>query len=520
MAEVKREFEVHRPWEHEASFNEVMADQLKKAPYLIASIVFHGILALAISAIILLNSEESEAPVLAMAAVDVPPEILDEVPPPPEVVESPETLDPVLHEAALDESDVQETLEKAGDPEFTSTDPFDSNSFNNALGPGGGPGGMMGTLGGRGTGKRGTPTEAAVLSALNWLRDHQNPDGFWDCDEFMFEDKHDGAPSNGPGNAVNDVGVSGLALLAFLGNGQTLSKGPFSENVRRGISWLGRNQDDEGLFGEDVGNPTLYNHAIATMAMGEACYFAKRPPNLTERMKNAVKVIVNARNPYEVWRYSLAANGDNDSSITGWMVFALKTAKDVKINVSEDNFHGAREWFNTMTDAGSGRTGYAYGDGGGPGGRPSRLKAYIEKFPAEKSEALTAVSLLCRIFMTDVEKVGEWKKHPDYALLNKQADLLIRTLPVWSEDGSTNDMYYWYYGTFALNQWGGKHWRSWKKAIEKTLLENQHNKEDNLRGSWDPNGPWGEDGGRVYSTATCALILEVYYRYARVLGAR
>ena len=59
-----------------------------------------------------------------------------------------------------------------------------------------------------------------------------------------------------------------------------------------------------------------------------------------------------------------------------------------------------------------------------------------------------------------------------------------------------------------------------KKAIEKALLENQHNKKDNLEGSWDPIGPWGEDGGRIYSTATCALILEVYYRYARVLGAR
>ena len=66
------------------------------------------------------------------------------------------------------------------------------------------------------------------------------------------------------------------------------------------------------------------------------------------------------------------------------------------------------------------------------------------------------------------------------------------------------------------------HWTQWKKAIETALIPNQRreDKDDNFFGSWDAAGPWGEEGGRVYSTAICALILEVYYRYARVLGAR
>ena len=40
------------------------------------------------------------------------------------------------------------------------------------------------------------------------------------------------------------------------------------------------------------------------------------------------------------------------------------------------------------------------------------------------------------------------------------------------------------------------------------------------KGSWDPKGPWGPDGGRVYSTAMMALCLEVYYRYDRVFGTK
>ena len=39
-------------------------------------------------------------------------------------------------------------------------------------------------------------------------------------------------------------------------------------------------------------------------------------------------------------------------------------------------------------------------------------------------------------------------------------------------------------------------------------------------GSWDPNGPWGYSGGRVYATATMVLSLEVYYRYTKLTGAR
>ena len=32
-----------------------------------------------------------------------------------------------------------------------------------------------------------------------------------------------------------------------------------------------------------------------------------------------------------------------------------------------------------------------------------------------------------------------------------------------------------------------------------------------------PVGAWGEDGGRVYSTAILTLTLEAYYRYSRLV---
>ncbi|MBC8329091.1 MAG: hypothetical protein H8E31_10130 [Planctomycetes bacterium] len=511
--------EPHRPWEHDKSFDEVLADTMKQAPYLLVSLAIHGLGALLLAGLAFLRPEEADAPVISVRAQEVPP-IVEEIKPEELVDVVPELLDPVLQDVNIEE-DVLEQPEDQGDPDFTQESPIDIDAFQNPIGLGPGGGGDLGVRGKRGGPKgRGNASEKSVMAALRWLRDHQAPEGYWDSDEFMYYDKRPERPeSDGPGSPVNDVGDTGLALLAFLGHGDTLSSGEFSDQVIRGVNWLRASQLDNGLFGEEVGNPTLYNHSIATMAMGEAYLFG-RSPILRPSLLKAVRTIIRARNEYGVWRYSLTPNGDNDTSITGWMVFALETARDAGIAIDDAAFRESETWFDTMTDS-LGRCGYNLD--AGPGSRPSRPRGdYAERFPADRSEALTAVSLLCRIFMTDTSEVKRWKDHPKYEVLKKHADLLAENPPVWDAEGGSCDFYYWYYGTFAMNQWGGEHWKQWRKSIEQALLPHQRmeDPEDNFYGSWDPVGPWGEDGGRVYSTAVGALILEVYYRYGHVLGSR
>ena len=70
-----------------------------------------------------------------------------------------------------------------------------------------------------------------------------------------------------------------------------------------------------------------------------------------------------------------------------------------------------------------------------------------------------------------------------------------------------------------MYQMGGNYWKAWNVAMKEAVIENQQ-REGDEKGSWDPVGPWGYSGGRVYSTALMTLCIEVYYRYARVLGAR
>lgn len=80
-------------------------------------------------------------------------------------------------------------------------------------------------------------------------------------------------------------------------------------------------------------------------------------------------------------------------------------------------------------------------------------------------------------------------------------------------------MYYWYYGSYAMFQMGGRHWKKWERALKPAVIETQRT-EGAADGSWDPNGPWGHAGGRVYSTALMVLCAEVYYRYQRVGEAK
>jgi hypothetical protein len=126
---------------------------------------------------------------------------------------------------------------------------------------------------------------------------------------------------------------------------------------------------------------------------------------------------------------------------------------------------------------------------------------------------MTAVGLFCRYFMNQDPK--------EKPVMNAAADLILSKPPIWDVKAGTIDEYYWYYATYALFQKGGRHWDEWKKRLDTAVVKSQHRdkapSKKNLYGSWDPIGCWGEDGGRVYTTAILTLTLEAYFRYTKLV---
>ncbi|MCC7011277.1 MAG: terpene cyclase/mutase family protein [Planctomycetes bacterium] len=499
-------------------FHDALAEWMERAPWLALSAAAHVVLALVLMAIPWeqLRSESERVFVAEVLAPE--PEVFDDPPleEPPELPEVTELVEPQLVDAndPTEPTDVADVSDERplGELDAHSDATFEAPSFNPVIGVGGGAGSKFGSRFGDGRGKRGgggVGTEQSLRDALAWLRAHQAPDGSWDADGFAAQCGRLGATRCAdPGEGAHDVGVTALALLAFLGDGHTTLGGVHRDVVARGVRWLREQQDpDSGLVGAAVGHAFLYDHAIATLALCEAYYFS-RSPSLKRPAQEAANYLSRARNRYGVWRYDVPPSGQNDTSVTGWCLFALQSARESGLAVDDEAFVATRNWLDEVTDPRTGRCGYD-----SIGGLSSRVPRVNDVFPPEKGEAMTAVALLCRFFL------GEDPAHS--SAMRKHAELLRAKPPRWDPSDRSIDVYYWYYGTYAMYQMGGsKDWEQWNRAMKSAVVDSQR-KDGDERGSWDaaPDA-WGHSGGRVYTTAMMSLCLEVYFRYSRVLGAR
>ncbi len=316
-------------------------------------------------------------------------------------------------------------------------------------------------------------TEAAVKNALKWLAAHQSKGGQWSSTGF---DANCGECS-GAAQLQADVAMTGLAVLCFLGADHThLKDGPYRENVRRGLRWLRRRQQADGDLRHDE---SMYSQGIATIALAEA-YGMTRDAALEDSVRRAAEFIWGARNRRGAgWRYEPGQFGD--TSVLGWQIMALRSAQRAGVDVPDAAFETAQRWLDMVTSRS--RPGlYAY--------QPGRAATVSMTAEGMFVLQLTGVST------TD-------------ARMDRAAALLMRNRPDW--DGGANT-YYWYYATLALFQRQGGDWPKWNRRLVRELLSHQET-EGAVAGSWSPEGEWAPAAGRVYQTALCTLMLEVYYRY-------
>ncbi len=334
-------------------------------------------------------------------------------------------------------------------------------------------------------------SEEAVRNALQWLATHQLPDGSW---SFFHTARCRGQCGN-PGSQQNRNASTGLALMTFLGAGQTHTQGTYQSVVREGLAYLiksmklERNEIPTGSWfgGQRPFDDTMYGHGIATIAFCEA-YAMTGDPALAEPAQLAINFIVYAQNPVlGGWQY--APREGSDTSVVGWQIMALKSGSAGGLVIPLITLQKA-DMFLTNVSMNDGAY-YGYNE-------PTS--------EIEGRRATTAVGLLCRMYMG-------WKKnHP---ALKEGVDFLAARGP------SPVDMYYNYYATQVLKQYGGPQWDAWNEKIRDQLIDSQE-KEGHARGSWfvEDRGP-GDGaavGGRLYITCMAAMILEVYYRYMPLYG--
>jgi len=323
----------------------------------------------------------------------------------------------------------------------------------------------------------GTPaSEKAVAAALKWLAMHQCPDGGWSFDLTRCPTCR-GQCRNSGKEAEARIAATGLALLPFLGAGQTHKEGKYTTTVKNGLYFLVNHMKigpNGGSLHEKGGR--MYSHGIATIALCEA-YAMTRDRSLYAPTQAAVNFIVYAQDPVGGgWRYEPRQKGD--TSVVGWQLMALKSAHMAYLQVPPVTIKKAIAYLDSVQSNSGANYGYT-----SPGNGP----------------ATTAIGLLCRMYLG-------WKK--DNPALQRGVAWLSNKGP---STGKAN-MYYNYYATQVMRHWEGPEWKKWNEVMRDFLVESQATK-GHETGSWYFGGQWSDRGGRLYDTAMATMTLEVYYRH-------
>jgi hypothetical protein len=338
----------------------------------------------------------------------------------------------------------------------------------------------------------GPQTEEAIERGLAFLARQQLTDGSWSLQSL---DRNVAL--------VSDTAATGLALLAFQGAGYNHREFKYADVVDAAIRFLVENQGPNGdLFVplDDRSNASvwLYSHGIAAIAMCEA-YGMTQDPELREPAQKAIDFIVASQHKERGgWRYSPGA--ESDTSVSGWMMMALKSGRLAGLKVPDKTFERLDTFLSMAQGQGGESHMFRY--------NPHAPDTTEQRHGRKTSKTMTSVGLLMRLY------AGWSRDHPE---MMKGADFLRDNLP---EIGTTRDpkrdTYYWYYATQVMFHVGGDHWRDWNDRLHSLLIDSQ---EENgpMAGSWDPRRPipdtWAPHAGRLYVTTLNLLSLEVTYRH-------
>ncbi len=346
-------------------------------------------------------------------------------------------------------------------------------------------------------------TNSTIELGLGFLAGQQQSDGRWTLAGYG-----DDEPA-----MVSDTAATGLSLLAFQGAGYHHLDYKYEQHVRGALRFLVSNQrDDGGLFvlGNSDANSyaEYYSHGIAAIALCEA-YGMTQDPWLREPAQKCLDFIVDTQTiirsgdeSYGGWRYTVGMGPD--TSVTGWMLMALKSGELAGLDVPDETYAHVAGWLKRARVSETEPHLFRYN----PFADDDAKRVHGRK----TSTTMTAVGLLMQLYLDWDRRSAGMKSGGDY--LAKHPPAMGNASQPLNE--RTRDTYYWYYATQVMFHLGGDYWQTWNDHLQPMLVGTQIKRGANA-GSWDPLKPvpdrWAGQGGRLYVTTMNLLSLEVPYRH-------
>jgi hypothetical protein len=181
-----------------------------------------------------------------------------------------------------------------------------------------------------------------VDKGLAWLAKQQFRDGHWEAVGGQYP-----------------VAMTGLAGLALLAEGSTVSQGKYSREIENAVDYLvGRFQKKTGLIGrpDDIREQQryMYGHGFSTLFLaqvyGEEADETRRR-ELEKVLTGAVDFIGKAQTKLGGWGYVSAADGSDfdEGSVTITQLQALRACKNAGIPVAKEIIDKAGDYLRKST---------------------------------------------------------------------------------------------------------------------------------------------------------------------------
>ncbi len=120
------------------------------------------------------------------------------------------------------------------------------------------------------------------------------------------------------------MAATALALLPFLGAGQSPNQGRYRDSIEHGLQWIVAHQKPDGDL-QGAGSGRMYAHGLASIVLCEALAMSG-DESLRPAAQRAIDFIVHAQHRRGGWRYHPGEEGD--TSVEGWQLMALQERQE------------------------------------------------------------------------------------------------------------------------------------------------------------------------------------------------
>jgi hypothetical protein len=274
------------------------------------------------------------------------------------------------------------------------------------------------------------------------------------------------------------AGITALACLAFMADGNVPGRGPYGEHVRKGLEFVLSSVNPTGLIASETSHGPMYGHGFATLFLGEVYGMTQGggdsalSARIHDALVRACRLIVNTQNDEGGWRYNPVPQ-DADISVTICQIMALRSARNAGIEIPKATIDRAVEYVRQCQNT--------------DGGFRYQLNRGGSAWP--RSAAGVASLYYAGIYEGDD--------------IHKGLDYLVQSaLPGETNPSKSHYAYGHYYAAQAMFLAGGDYWARWWPAIRAELIATQ-----------DAEGMWDGNYGRPYSTAMSLIVLQMPKRY-------